>query len=233
MDVVFVIFAVLALIVGAAECFVGYKSVKELSPLAGYIAGASLGTLIGIFTDSILYGIIFFFVFGFITAVISYFLKSAGIILISGICTVVSVTLIFGNITAGVITGLVIVMFTMFFYKTGSVISTSFLGSAVIVYSAFYLVKFTIEGDILFFCILIWILIDLVGVICQLLTTMYDNFDNRSIIDTISNYFGYDAVLERKYPGFQRAYRNYCIKCGFEVSDLNGKCPRCGFDFSV
>ena len=49
--------------------------------------------------------------------------------------------------------------------------------------------------------------------------------------DTVKDYSDSGALIEKKYPGFQKAFRNFCIKCGYDMSDLGGKCPRCGFDF--
>ncbi len=232
MEVLIIVFAVAALIVGAIECFVGYKSIKELPWLMGFISGASLGVLIGFNLDNLLLGIILSFSIGIVTALAAFFFKSVGIMCISLLFGTVVGTVVFGHIVFGVLTGFICLLFTMFFYKPGSVIASSMFGASLIIFSA-RLIMNPQETSIGMFIIqsAIWIAVTLAGSTCQALTTFYDDFGQRNIIDTIRDYNESESFSEIRYPGYQRAYRNYCIKCGYDVSDLDGKCPRCGFDF--
>lgn len=232
MEILMIVFAVAALIIGTTECFVGYKSIKELPWLMGFVAGASLGVAIGFVVHNSIIGVILFFAIGIVTALLSICWKSVGILCTSLCFGTVAASIVFQDIIFGITAGFICLLFTMFFYKIGSVISSSLFGSSLIIFSALQIMNISNNGIIrIIFCIVIWIAATFVGSICQFLTTFYDDFDQRNIIDTIKDYNESESFSQKRYPGLQRAYRNYCIKCGYDVSDLGGKCPRCGFDF--
>lgn len=224
--------AVIAIIIGACECFVGYKSIKEIRPVLGFLSGASLGVCVGLLTQNFSIGISAFFALGIFVGILSYFIRCFGIIGISTLFGLTSGVLLFGNIIPGIIIGTVCLFFTMFFYKLGAVVSSALYGSGLIIYSVLTIIEGELYSSEGFPVItIIWMISTVAGIICQIVTTFCDDFGQRNVIDTVKDYSDSGALIEKKYPRFQKAFRNFCIKCGYDMSDLGGKCPRCGFDF--
>ncbi len=232
MEILVRVFAAFTIILGAIECFIGFKSLKSVPLLLGFLAGASLGCTIGILSGNAVVGVIVATLLGVILGICSYLWTALGIISASICFGITAGSLLFTNILVGIIAGFIFGIFTLFFYKLGTVISSAFYGAVVIVVSAFVIMDVTsITGDLLIYSSVISIFATIAGITCQMLTTMYDDFEQRNIFETVGDHMESESFSEKRYPGLQRAYRNYCIKCGYNISNSNGKCPRCGFDF--
>ena len=232
MDVLIRIFAAVTIIIGAMECFVGYRSIKSFPCLIGIIAGVSVGCAVGIISSSVIAGMVIGSLLGGIFGIGLYLWNAFGIIVIAICFGMVSGSLLFSNMIVGTVIGITTGIFTLFYYKIGTVISSSVFGSVVIVFSAFALMgEKSVSDEMLIYALVICALATVVGIACQFLTTIYDDFEQYNIFETIGDRAESESFSEKRYPGLQRAYRNYCIRCGSDISVNNGKCPRCGFNF--
>lgn len=74
---------------------------------------------------------------------------------------------------------------------------------------------------------ILWIPIAISGIAVQYITTKKSKHEKkyRRLVNQTTTF------SERKYPGMQRAYRNFCIKCGCELFESTDRCPRCGYSY--
>lgn len=228
LEVIKSLIACISLIIGAVECFAGFKIMKATLVIWGFIIGAALGVVIGVSSEFVSLGVISVIVLGIVLAILSYKLYLAGIFMITVFLTTAAVYIIDENILVSLLIAVFVGVLAIFFVKPVVIISTAFSGAGIIVSSAYLMMKLGMNPNPAITAIM-WIPIALAGTLCQYVTTLKPKSDKRK---NVSGY-GDSAMTfsERKYPGMQRAYRNFCIKCGCEMQGSNTKCPRCGFSF--
>lgn len=219
-DAIIKVFACIPIIIGAVECFAGYKVMKTVLAILSFTIGAFLGVLIGVSTNTVL-GVISVLVFGIGLAVLAYNLYHIGIFILIIFLTTVAVNMICREIIISILIGFLLGVLAVFLEKPVIIISTSFAGAGIMLSSALFMAGFRLQ-DILALSAVLWIVMALAGMVCQYFTTQ----DDASEYTT-----AYRSFSERKYPGMQRAYRNFCIMCGFEMNSSSEKCPRCGFSY--
>lgn len=219
------VLAVFTLIIGALECFAGFKIMKVMMSVWGFIIGATIGIVIGVVSESAGLAISLGLVFGIVLAILAYKLYLAGIFILTSTLTFATIYLVSKSVPVGVIIGLVVGVAAMFFVRIVVICSTAVSGAGMILSSAYALMELNADSIM----IILWIPIALAGILCQFMTTSKTAaiaslkiFQDKRDGDTMT-------FSERRYPGMQRAYRNFCIKCGCEMSGSE-KCPRCGFE---
>lgn len=215
MEVCGKIFACVMLLVGAIECFAGFKIMKFTLALWGLGIGVACGTAIGIEWQSTVTAVVFSLIFGAVLALSSFkmhlfgtFIKNTFLIAFA-MCSVtedIPTALIVGTICGGAAT---------YFSKHGVIACTAFSGARAILFFA-YIVMSSEENPLV--SVFLWIPITAVGIAVQYVTT---KGNEKKRVTTWS---------ERKYPGMQKAYRNFCIKCGNELRGAD-KCQRCGYNY--
>ena len=219
-DVVLKVFLCIPIIVGAIMCFAGHKVMKTVLVILSFMVGAMLGVLIGVSANTVL-GVISVIVFGVGLAVLAYNLYHIGIFVLIVFLTTVATYMICREIIISVLVGFLVGVLAVFLEKPVIIISTSFAGAGIILSSALYMAGFMLT-DALVVSAVLWIVMALAGMVCQYFTTP----------DEVPEYTtAYRSFSEKKYPGMQRAYRNFCIMCGFEMNGSSDECPRCGFSY--
>ena len=241
-DTVIKLFACISVVIGAVECFAGFKTMKAMPAIWGVLVGAAIGVIIGAYTDIVALGIIFVLVCGLGAAILFYKYYLVGIFILITFLTTIAFYVLCYNIIISLLIAILVGLLAVFFIKPVVIVSTSFAGAGIILSSAYlimgvltpeYMIHGTGENAPPVITAILWALLMMAGVFCQYIT----------ISNTRSNSNGkerrsvsYDPTMtysERRYPGMQRAYRNFCIKCGCELQGAYDKCPRCGFSFDV
>ena len=92
------LFACISLIVGAMECFAGFKMMKSMLAIWGLLVGTMLGVIVGVEADSLALGFVLIIIFGVALAVLSYAFYSAGIFVLTAFLTMVAVYVLCENI---------------------------------------------------------------------------------------------------------------------------------------
>lgn len=221
------LFACISLIIGAVECFAGFKIMKAMMAVWGLFIGAVIGTAIGFAVGSTAVGVIFALVFGAALAILSYKLYLAGIFVFTAFLTAVAVFIMFENIFVAIPIAIGAGIAAVYFVKPTVIAITAISGAGIILSSAYLVMNLGMRGSPVIMFIL-WFPIALSGIAVQYITTKKTKRAGtgtsslRSVNPPIT-------FSERKYPGMQRAYRNFCIKCGCELFGTAGKCPRCGY----
>ncbi len=228
-DSIIRLFACISLVIGAVECFAGFKIMKAMLAIWGFFIGAMLGVVIGVATESTVFGFIMVLVLGIGLAVLAYKLYLAGIFILTAFLTGIAFYVIFENIAVSILLGIGIGVLAIFFVKPVVIISTAFSGAGVILSSAYLMMDLGMNANPVVTAIL-WIPIALTGIVVQFITTQNTKSDKMGI-KPLKSPNPSRTFSERKYPGMQRAYRNFCIKCGYELQGTTNKCPRCGFSF--
>lgn len=213
------LFACIPLIIGAVECFAGFKIMKSMMAICGLLIGAVIGVAAGVFSDSILIGVIAIVLSGTILSVLSYKFYLAGVFILTSFLTFTATYMIFENVLASVLPAVIIGLLAICFVRPLVIAITAFSGAGIMLFSAYMVMGLEVNENSMITAIL-WIPIAVAGISCQYITTQKTK--KATTEETFS---------ERKYPGMQRAYRNFCIECGCEMSGESAKCPRCGFNF--
>ena len=114
---------------------------------------------------------------------------------------------------------------SIYFVKPVVIITTSVAGAGIIISSAYLMMKLNINESPVITAIL-WIPIAVTGIIVQYITAKKRNREKRR------NMYNQELTFsEIRYPGMQRAYRNFCIKCGYGMFGSVDECPRCGYSY--
>ena len=218
------IFAGISLIIGAVECFAGFKIMKAMLAIWGFFIGAILGVIVGVLSQNTILGLISVIVFGVILAVLSFKFYVAGVFILTAFLSTIAIYIICQKIFIALPLGIIIGVLAIYFVKPVVIISTAISGAEVMLSSACLMMNLT---ESRFITSVLWIPIALLGIIVQFITTRKINGDT----DMKSSFSAPDSpetFNERKYPGMQKAYRNFCIECGYELSGTTNICPRCG-----
>ena len=224
------LFTCISLVIGAIECFAGFKIMKAMMAIWGLFIGAMLGVVLGVNAKSILLGIVFVLLLGIGLAVLSYKLHLAGIFILTTFLTAVALYVIFENIVVAILIGLIVGGLAIYFVKPTVIITTSFSGAGIILFSAYKMMNLELNTNVIA-TVMLWIPITLAGIACQYITTQNARAKKSRKRVSSTSHNPSMTFSERKYPGMQRAYRNFCIKCGCELQGVTEECPRCGYSF--
>lgn len=224
------LFACISLIIGAIECFAGFKIMKAMLAVWGFFIGAVLGVLIGVAAESTVLGAVLVIIFGAALAFLSYKLYLAGIFLLSAFLTAIAVYIMFENIYVALLLAIGVGVLAIFFVKPVVIVTTSISGAGIILSSAYLIMNLGMNGST-FVTVILWIPIALAGIAVQYVTTKKIKDEPAGVGTSLRSANLSMTFSERKYPGMQRAYRNFCIKCGCELFGSTDKCPRCGYSY--
>lgn len=222
--------ACVSLIIGAVECFAGFKIMKIMMAVWGFFIGAFVGVVIGLIADSMAMGVVMIIFIGLALAILSFKLYIAGIFIFTAFMSGVAVYLIFESFVVSAWIGIAIGVLAVFFVKPVVIVTTAISGAGSIVSSAYMMMNLGLDENRMT-TTLLWIPIALAGIVVQFITTQKIKGTNMGISTYMKSANPSMTFSERKYPGMQRAYRNFCIKCGCELFDGVSKCPRCGYSY--
>lgn len=230
-----------SLLLGAIECFAGYKILKPTMLMWGLLIGVSGGIAAGILTENIIVGIVLALLLGVVFGLLFYELEAIGRFLLTAVLVTLALYLIIENIWIALMIGIPLGIAAIFFAKHVFIFSSSFSGAAILLFSAFAIInnvtsfeafgKGIIAENIFAPFMLLWAALAVFGILCQYFTTQneVEYSGNSSWYPVSSSENTSLSFSEMRYPGMQRAYRNYCINCGYDLYGSRGACPRCGF----
>ena len=223
-------FACISLIIGAIECFAGFKIMKAMMAIWGFFIGAMLGVVIGVLADSTALGVILVIVFGVTLAVLSFKFYLAGIFILTAFLTTIALYIMFENIFIALLLAIGVGILAIYFVKPVVIVTTAISGAGIILSSAYLMMDLGMNGSPVV-TVILWIPIALAGIAVQYITTQKIKGDKLGVKSPLKSPNPSMTFSERKYPGMQRAYRNFCIKCGCELFGTTNKCPRCGYTY--
>lgn len=224
------LFACLSLVIGAIECFAGFKIMKAMLGICGFFIGSMIGVIIGVTSGSVTLGIIFVVILGVGIAVLAYKLYLAGVFILTAFMAAAAVYLMCMNVIMTLFIAVLAGAVSVFFVKPAVVVVTAFSGARIVLASAYMVMQVGIGENPVITAVL-WMIIALAGIACQYVTTQKSKSGRMRADSFFKSVNPSMTFSERKYPGMQRAYRNFCIKCGCELAGYASRCPRCGFDF--
>lgn len=224
------LFACISLVIGAVECFAGFKIMKAMMAIWGLFIGAALGVVIGVLADNTALGIIFVLLLGIGLAVLSFKLYLAGIFILSAFLTTIALYIMFENIFVALLFAIGVGVLAIFFVKPVVIITTSVSGAGIILSSAYLMMDLGLNASPVV-TVVLWIPIALAGIAVQYITTKKIKGEKLGVRAPLRSKNPSMTFSEKKYPGMQRAYRNFCIKCGCELFGTTGECPRCGYSY--
>ena len=224
------LFACISLIIGAVECFAGFKIMKAMMAIWGFFIGAMLGVIVGVASRSTVLGFILVIVFGVMLAVLSFKFYLAGIFILTAFLTAIALYIMFENIIIALLFAIGVGVLAIYFVKPVVIITTSISGAGIILSSAYLMMNLGINGNPIA-TVILWIPIALAGIAVQYFTTQKIKGEKLGVRKPLRSANPSMTFSERKYPGMQRAYRNFCIKCGCELFGTTNKCPRCGYSY--
>lgn len=225
------LFACISLIIGAVECFAGFKIMKAMMAIWGFFIGAMIGVVIGVVTESTALGVILVVIFGVALAILSFKLYLAGIFILTAFLTTVALYIMFENIFVALLFAVVVGILAIYFVKPVVIITTAISGAGIILSSAYMIMDLGLNGSPVV-TVILWIPIALSGIAVQYITTQKIRSNKLGMKAKLKSPNPSMTFSERKYPGMQRAYRNFCIKCGCELLGTTDKCPRCGYSYN-
>lgn len=220
------LFACVSLVIGAIECFAGFKIMKAMLAIWGLFVGTMIGVIVGVTIDSTVLGFIFVVMLGLGFAILSYSLYSAGIFILTAFLTMVTIYTVSESVLISLLVAVIVGILAMYFVKPVVIISTSVSGAGIILSSAYTIMELGLKTSPVV-TVILWVPMALIGIIVQCITTANtkkETSESRSLLRA-------ETFSERKYPGMQRAYRNFCIKCGCEMHSSTSKCSRCGYSY--
>ena len=224
------LFACISLIIGAIECFAGFKIMKAMMAIWGFFIGAMLGVVIGVLADSTALGVILVIVFGVTLAVLSFKFYLAGIFILTAFLTTIALYIMFESIFIALLLAIGVGILAIYFVKPVVIVTTAISGAGIILSSAYLMMDLCMNGSPVV-TVILWIPIALAGIAVQYITTQKIKGDKLGVKSPLKSPNPSMTFSERKYPGMQRAYRNFCIKCGCELFGTTNKCPRCGYTY--
>ena len=226
---------VFIIIAGVTECFAGLGVTRKVPSVCGFVISSAAGVYIGTTSRSNVFGILTVLLLGTVLTVAAYVFPRFGIIMHSAFVPSAAVYAVCGKPTAALAAAVLSAVMTVFLFRPAVIAVTSFSGSAAALISVFGITGHTFgEKPVLFLAL--WIAISAAGVIRQSVVSHRHPSESPFSRMHTAQYpipEPSPSVSEIKYPGMQRAYRNFCIKCGCEMHDAaqSGICPRCGFSF--
>jgi len=222
-------FACLSMILGAIECFAGHKIMRLMIVVWGLFWGMFLGVVTGVKTDYALLGVLVFLLLtvGFVvlTRMKYKIALSVFIIFLSSVASY----LMYKNIFFAILVGAVFGFLVWYYKKDVSIIVSAVSGAGIILVSAYLMMKVPFYDNPVITAIL-WVPIALVGIGCQYITLYISEREKKSKQKSRSGSSQKNKRGDRQ-RGLQKAYRNFCIKCGHTMNADSGICPECGFDF--
>lgn len=224
------LFACISLVIGAVECFAGFKIMKAMMAIWGFFIGAMLGVVIGVVAESTILGFLLVIVFGVALAVLSFKFYLAGIFILTAFLTTIALYIMFENIFVALLFAIGVGVLAIYFVKPVVIITTAISGAGIILSSAYLMMDLGMNGSPVV-TVILWIPIALAGIAVQYITTQKNKGEKLGVKAPLRSPNPSMTFSERKYPGMQRAYRNFCIKCGCELFGTTNKCPRCGYSY--
>lgn len=224
------LFACISLVIGAVECFAGFKIMKAMMAIWGFFIGAMLGVVIGVVAESTALGVILVLLLGTGLAVLSFKLYLAGIFILTAFLTTIALYIMFENIFIALLLAIGVGVLAIYFVKPVVIITTAISGAGIILSSAYMMMDLGMNGSPVV-TVILWIPIALAGIAVQYITTQKIKGEKLGVKAPLRSANPSMTFSERKYPGMQRAYRNFCIKCGCELFGTTNKCPRCGYSY--
>lgn len=221
--------ACFSLMIGAVECFAGFKIMKVMTAIWGFFLGAATGVGVAVLTGSPVLGVATVVILGTLIAVLSFKLYLAGVFIMTALLAAATFFIISQNAFTAILLGVCVGAVAVFFVKPLVICTTAISGAGTILSSAYAIMSLQMsESPVV--TVILWIPIALSGIAVQYVTTRRIRAEKSAVAAQAYSPAAAPTFSERKYPGMQRAYRNFCIKCGCELFAAAGKCPRCGYD---
>ncbi|MCC8098133.1 MAG: hypothetical protein LIO44_06225 [Eubacterium sp.] len=228
---------IISLIMGLLECFAGFKVMKFITALFGVGLGIAIGVSIGVAADNTGVMIIAVLLFGAGLGFAAYTLYKIFVFLLVFVLVCGAAYLLTDIAVVAVILGIAAAAAAVFLIKPVVIITTAIGGasSVVTVLMSFFE---TVPAQHRLIYTLLLLAFAAAGMFVQYVTNTKNPWDLNSFKKMFTINIGNKAAeeeqfsfSERKYPGLQRAYRNYCINCGCELSasEADESCPVCGF----
>ena len=219
------------LLIGLIQCFAGFKVYKFMMGVFGFFFGAAIGAVVAVLCKIPDYSLLVAAVLGIIFAFLSYKLYLIGVFLMTFISSIFVLMVLVQNIYIAAIAAFVIALLAVFFVKPVIIVTTSLSGAELIVSAMGVLIGFYRLGFFIILALKLFFVV--VGIVLQFLTNMKRKpaVPAQNNVPPQKKVFAEIPVDESKYPGMQRAYRNYCIKCGSRLSDFPDTCPNCGYSY--
>lgn len=221
-DIMWLIFGVL-LILGAIECFAGFKILKIMIFLWDFFVGAMLGVIVGVVFENVVIGWLIAMILGTALSLFSFRLYKAGVFIIAAVMSFTAIFLFTGIWAIGAVLAIIVGISAVFFTKSVIIVTTAAAGAGVILSSAFSIAGLGSEMGLIMTCVF-GIPVAILGVCVQHITTKCGYATKKYKV-------GGTSIIERKYPGKQIAYRIYCINCGKKLSDNRAYCSFCGYRY--
>ncbi|MBE7051377.1 MAG: hypothetical protein E7395_02240 [Ruminococcaceae bacterium] len=222
------ILACISLVLGGIECFAGLKLMKPMVIVWSFFGGLSLGFLAGVGIGHVIVGIIFALLLGSALAALAIMQRKIATCVVVAFMAATTMYVLFNNICFAVLAGIPFGVLSFFCPKVTSFVVTAVSGAGIILLSAYTIFAIPFNQDVAVMVVL-WIPMALAGMGCQYITThtigtVYTNTGGKSTTSS-------GQIKVTKYLGMQKAYRNYCIKCGARMMVTSNICSECGFNF--
>ncbi|MCH5185841.1 MAG: hypothetical protein J1F64_06925 [Oscillospiraceae bacterium] len=231
LDNIMKILLCVSLLVGAVECFAGFKTMKAMLAIWGFFIGAALGVVVGVISGSVAPGVIFVILLGTGLAILAYNFYLAGVFMVMALFITAAVYIMCEDFLISLTFAVSVGIISLFFVKPAVIVSTSFSGAGIILSSAYLMMSQRLNANPVITGVL-WMFIACAGVACQFITTKNMKPETNGLISPARSENPSIILTERRYPGMQKAYRNFCIKCGCKLLDTSERCPQCGFGFN-
>lgn len=233
-DTILCVLAGISLLLGALECFLGFRIVKFAMAVSGFFIGAALGIVAGIALDNTVLGALTVIAFGILFGVLAYKLYLVGVFITTAFWTALIVYLLSNSIELALLAAFILGILAVWFVRPVVIITTACAGAGVILSSVGML--FMDRSTFSLFDSanavsgvsmgLLWLAISVAGAVIQFATTQKSK---ERYFEATGSFARVTTPSERRYPGMQRAYRNYCIKCGCQLPVSADMCPRCAY----
>lgn len=217
------VIAGICLLIGLVECFAGFKVYKFMMGIYGFFIGAGIGSVIAILCKIPDYAWIVALVMGIIFAILAYKLYLIGVFLMTLSLSALALFLLIKNIYIAVIAAFVIALLAVFFVKPVVIVTTAFSGAELIISSLYIIIGIWNFNPIINIVLKVFVIS--IGIAFQFLTNRKSNSQKPAKVGA------QEYIDESKYPGMQKAYRNYCIKCGCQLYNSPNTCPQCGYSY--
>lgn len=223
------IISVVGIISAVLICFAGYRLFRFMLLYLGFGIGFFIGALMGVFSENPVILIMFGIIFGAVISVVFYKFRDAAVIVVSAVLATAIIYYLIGSVVISVVFGIVAAVLSTFYVRYTFVTVTSLFGAGLLLVSVCFIMGMK---SLIAPIYILWLIIGLSGILCQLLTTydLHKYYIWKVFMASIKKDNFKMTFSEKKYPGMQRAYRNFCINCGCELLSDNSKCPRCKFE---
>lgn len=220
MDAITFIFAGVFLIIGAVECFAGFKLMKSLIAIWGFLVGALLGTVIGDATNSVFFGIILVIAFGTALAIVAYKNYPIGVfiltVFLAGVAFYIMTYSKWIPILAAIGAGALVI----YRLKPAIIVITAVSGAGIIIEAAHMMLSGGRQAGII--VAILWIPIALSGIVIQFMTTRKKRKSQKNL--TRQSFPTTEGKNDKKM-----IRTKFCIMCGYEFYGNERECPECGY----